>query len=155
MEQTSLCITCFTAGPSPLQYQFELITLHQSFGSFQFLLDTRPNFSFSLPTISSAELWGPGTLIYLIPKHIFTPSSAFACSSRSLITLQIPFPSRLWSKSLPVGTLRWFLLPERPFPSSPTCSNTSLHSLVEVLLPPQAPCRASSPCTPPSSLYST
>lgn len=127
---------CLQLGQLSSNIKQNILPYSKAFSSFQFVIDTRSSFSFLFPTIFSTIVWDPGTLIYSVPKHFFDASGLCFCICSTLqchvtvLMVQIPFPSRLYSKSLPLGVLQWLHLPRRPFPSSPTFSNPFLHSLI-------------------------
>lgn len=85
MEQTTLYLTyVLQLDQSPSNINLSILLYPKAFGSFQFHKDTRSNFSFSSPTTPQLYIvWGPDTLIYLGPKHIF---------GLSLLHLHIQFP---------------------------------------------------------------
>lgn len=93
--------------------------LSKSLQCFQFLTGTRPNFSFLFPTPSSTVVWGPGTLIYLVPKHTFGLNPLCFCTctcypsnSFALQTIQSYF---LWKSSSGSTCLEDLFLPLQPF----------------------------------------
>ena len=113
--------TCFKAGPITLGINLNLFHHPKAFSSFQFLTGTRSTFSFSF--LSSPQLWSrvracSSTLS--LSSSLLSVLCAFLQANPFLDTPPVPLPLRLYSRSLPLGVLRQFHLPRRPFPSSPT-----------------------------------
>lgn len=84
MKQTVFYLTLFYSWTSYPQTLIWTLLHPKTISSFQFLRGTRSTFSLTFPTTFSTLVWGPGTLIYLVPKHIFGHNPLCFCTCQSL-----------------------------------------------------------------------